>query len=1389
MRWIAGLSRRRPPRQPRGGWVSRRMPGAFAALAVLAWPVRAQIPFNPVYVDDSPAARETLQRASELLRAGNVAETVRALQRLLDEAGDRVIQSPDDPDLFYSVRAAVHRAIVADAELLERYRELEEPLARSLLDADPGRVEQIRLLTASGYEAALRLAQVALEEARFEAARLILEQLESHPDRAGASGAEAAALLATVARYLDRPEVWERARAWTTESGGRWQDQAPVAWPEGSRQEQFSPVTTGQPLALDDLVAKPLHSVNVVRDVASTGRDSRNRRAETVLEFPWVLPAVAEEAVYVNDGVSFSAWDRFTLTPLWRTKPEWKVDNRATSQYNRDAAFWGDASRATTALVWGTSVIGATGRAPDVGRQGDGRIHSLDRRTGEVRWSWGPSSQGEAFQFAVPLAGSVVVEGTLVVPVEKQLFDERTWSTYLFGLSAADGSVRWRRPIASIGSQPFNPPTPRAAGILDHQGLVFRSDALGATAAIEAHSGRVAWIRRRPTPVFIAQESVPTGAMTYPVVDGSSLVLLTADANEIVRIDIATGRQLARRRAADFAWPRYILKAGDRLVAIGMRQVATVPLADYESAPIRVSAPFDSALPVGRAVASEREIFLPFEGGGLVLNAADPSVSRKVLLEHSGNMIAAEGQLLVMDRTALHSYLVWRVAEGVLRARIEANRSDPEPAITFAELAYQASHPEHIVAACTRALEVLKTSPDAVIQARMFGSMHRMAHEALEGDPRLDAPTVEALIDLLGEAAATLDQQVAYYMLMGRRREASGDAARALAAYQVILSDPELAQASWRGPHLAVRADLEATRRVRALALAPAAANAMAGLEREAAAAVLALAPDAPAEAIEAVARRYPACSPTAELWRRAAELHLASGHAHRALRAMRAGLEALQQLNRFGEPPSGELVGTLVTVLVEQGRLGEAALMLADALARKPGLELTHGGAPLNAIHLQSDLLARLAARRQLPALGRRVSDKPQVLDGWSICRPAIRSGSPSDPGAVVLAREPSPEYMEIAFMVSGSSELDRRWTQRLAPGSVLARQDFDSLIFVETFEGSRRLVRLDPRNGATLWTTPDFVSMFEALTAGRAPEPPFEAPMDGLVNADDVILAGDEQVIVVVRRSGEVAAIDLGDGSVLWTDRSGVRRVHDVAVGAGMVVVGGAAEGAELAAFDVRTGERAYTARETDGAIPPQLRWIRLTDRGDLIAGTASGALCVSLIHGRVNWSLERPELAGSLDAWVFGDRLLLLGSDRVLYQGSISGGEVLPAPLDTRERLDSTSRIEVYDLLDRLALCTSRGLVVLDANGRCVGADAVDAASALAPAAPGSEGFVSLRRDGSEAGAYRLAMLDSTGRLVGPTRRMLLPGDPQSLILLDGLIVVGCPTATIALSAPPE
>ncbi|MFM8818504.1 MAG: hypothetical protein ACKOHI_11635 [Phycisphaerales bacterium] len=98
-----------------------RAAAVFAAAAMLAaHAARAQEMAVPA-VDDSPSAQLLLEQAADQAKA-NPREAVRLLVEVLDGAHDRLVRTPDDPDLFVTVAARAHAMLASDAALRTAFR-------------------------------------------------------------------------------------------------------------------------------------------------------------------------------------------------------------------------------------------------------------------------------------------------------------------------------------------------------------------------------------------------------------------------------------------------------------------------------------------------------------------------------------------------------------------------------------------------------------------------------------------------------------------------------------------------------------------------------------------------------------------------------------------------------------------------------------------------------------------------------------------------------------------------------------------------------------------------------------------------------------------------------------------------------------------------------------------------------------------------------------------------------------------------------------------------------------------------------------------------------------------------------------------------------------------
>ena len=1393
LRLAGRRSGRGEPTAPRtGGCRLRRLFGSECALIALG-PIilgvslaSAQAPeVNPVYVDDAPLAGEAMELIPSLLASGNETEAVRGLQRLLDESGDRLIEVDDDPGRFISVRRRVHQYLRERPDLLTLYRQMENARARALLaERGPSFVERTRLLTTAGYESALRLAQDHLEQADFEGARLLLEELLDHPDR----DERLVALYAVVARYIPRDEVRRRARTLAGDPG------EPITPPPAVVEPVHTPMDDAGPVDLSEMVSAPLHTI----DLPGV---TRGESSEVDFEVfaPWITPCVTSDEIIVCDGERITSIDRFTFERRWSSEPEGWPRASAIPNLRRRGRTAPEAQMQdiSPAAAFGDTVCAITGWIVSYGRGGvstrfgDPRLHALDRDTGTVRWSWHPGEADPELASAMLVGRPVIDAGRVLVLVRKQIASRRSLGTYLFALDLEDGRVLWHRLIGSAGSLPYQTQGGLARGDLTlRDGICYVSSEVGVVCAIRAHDGRFLWERVHPGVTFGAFDPGQAFALSPPVVHGDEVFVLTSDRSKVLRLDRASGRILGVRDARTIGEPRYLLGVAGVLVAVCDTQLTFTPMQDFERAGVRL-APYPSSRRVlGRVVPAGREVVVPLDGGLFIVNAATPSERRWLDLERSGMVVPLSGQIVACGATSLHGYLVWSVAQRVLSERMEREPDDPSPALTFARLSVQAGRCERLLETLDRAARAIDALPDETVRDLSRRRLFTMVLQMVRGQTPVPESLREGLIARLDAVAREPSQRVAALIERAAWLEEQSRFADAVDAYQSILTDEDLAHARWPGPRLSVRADLEATRRLRALIDATgddlyARYAATAASQRMA----LGEAPD-PRD-LEALARRFPLASAAADAWLDAATIYERQGQGHLAVRALRQGLLA-------GPPEHAtvarrELSGRLIRALVEQERWEEAARVLARALAG-PEAPPTVDGDPLDLDALRARVRARIASRLALPRVGTPSPDGIITIEGWQLVRPLLRSLWRRIPYAPLIRL--ADEGTRLAVVFERDSQL--RWQRPLARFSRIVRADPDNLLVLEPGADTYTVLCLNPADGSVRWRS-------EALRVQSfTPGATFHTPMDGPVRADEVVVAGDERTLVLCTRAGRMQAISLNDGRELWTAQTPVRRVHDVALGASIVAVAGALETPDdsqalddfgtpaLGVLDARTGQGVFGAGgEDEGLLASgEIRWVRITPDARVVAGLSTGLMSIDPIAGELAWVSDAQDLASSLDVWLVGDRAIVLSASRDLWPVHLDSGRPAPIPLDARQVTYARSRIELTPLERSLVVSSSRGVVVLDDQDTVVGLDAIPSQDTLLPAKVSSGSIVAIDAAPMPSGHdYALYLLDMSGRLIARPLALTLGEDnpPTGLFLLDQRICVSTRAGTVLIHAP--
>ena len=800
-----------------------------------------------VFIDDSPTAAEALGRAAEINNIGNHAEAAEVIARLIKEHGDRLTPLTNDGRAT-SIRNAAHNLLLNSDELLDAYRTLERAAARATLDAGlTAQTERDHLLTPAGFEAALAIAQQHLQAARFASAYLTIEQLDRHPDRTKEGARRAARLLAQIAAYAgtnadERPDPALAERIKNTLE--RWQRDAdlPKTPPPDNATPPPTPTIRHILSAAPDgtthegVLERPLASAQISGDPGPQNNPATARRitgrAPQPAQTP-VAPALWEDLLILNTGITVSARHRLSLEEAWSITPtSWSAGISRGRLPTAETLH--------TVAVTPSTVVAVAGSS--AGNDARERVVlAINPANGNIRWNrtlWdiaqsippedarrlaGSPEANEPgiaarnarfFQGAVLQGTPIVTQDTVVLTAVRQVVTERLLSITLLGLDLHNGELKWVTPLGSAGLErwtaggtPTHIPEPTA-------GLVIQSSDLGITAAVEASNGRVRWLRATDARESFrnANRAEPFAAKT-PVTIRNNTHILENEASALTAIDRWTGETQRSDPASLHDRPSYLLRAGNTLLTASPDGIAAANNNPNDQQPASLQLlDFDAfnAQPLGRAFASETHAFVPTDRGLLVtaiptdLTKPTPAEPTLIPLRNPGHTLATPTQLFTVQAGRVHAFSSWNDARQALTERMRTAPTDPRPAITFAQLAVQAGKTAEIIPAVDRSIDAIEQDPldpsmdDA--RAALFRAILTMlgaepAPNTITQDTVADTTTRGLLTQRLIRIAGNPAERAAALIATAEHLAATDQHQLAIERYQSILEDTRLATA------------------------------------------------------------------------------------------------------------------------------------------------------------------------------------------------------------------------------------------------------------------------------------------------------------------------------------------------------------------------------------------------------------------------------------------------------------------------------------------------------------------------------------------------------------------------------------------------------------------
>lgn len=1375
--------------------------------------------------DDSVVAREALPRARELATSGNAALAMSVLQDLLDKEGDRLLPADAEKTLYVPVRRHVHDVLMADAALLARYRLAESGRAQQQLDAGKyGEVERSRLLTPAGFEAALRLSQLELEAGRFESARLMLLQLETHPDRVGAGARAAAVLARQIADQVRRADVQAWARRW---AGSEAIPEGPGVSPARALDAPASDATTGfSQSPAPEQPATPLQSVALgdARPIAPDETESRIDAGR------WIFPVTVGDLVLVNDGVRIAAFDQATLAMAWERRV-----TPASADLLADVSSLrpGELEDVSSIAAWGGVAVAATGVPIAGSRVGDRRLHAVDIHRGEPLWSLDPTWLDRRLENASIRGPACIDEGTAIVALRRLGMFRRQTQIFLVGLNLYTGEARWIRTVGTVGTLPWGRAIARVEGSVVHQGVVYRGDDMGILGAYEVATGRPVWVRLLRSrsvfdPIYRGAGEVLPREMITPIVADGQILYLEPGQTRLVRLSAGDGTILGTRDAASLGNPRYLVRAGDTIAAVGADTIALVPLAEIDTAPVRLAPSFDAPF-AGRVVAAGSSLMVPLESGVHLLDPSSPDAMHLLPLATSGNVAVASGQadgaMLVVSGDALSSYLSWARAESILSARAAADPRNPAPLLTYLDLATRSNQSVKAPELADRVLSLIDAEPlaagSATSRQKLFELLSAItdasrrawlradeapARGSFAPPPVRDLALLGALVERLGNAAEGAHPRAYYLFERAWYEEIAGNPVRAVEAYQSIIADPLYGEVTLAGaraaaglPDVAARdipAGAEATARLREL-LTRSGPGIYRAFDDEANAALAALPATVTPEAQIVLARRYPVAAATPELWRRAGLALMAASRHAEARRAFGSGLRAAESSLAMGRPDQLTLVARLAADLAslrERPTMGEPIYrMLRRLEAAYPTITLPtpSGSAPPG--RLADELARTLATRSSLPLVSETPGPGVDTLETWTPLEPILSARPGISRDSVVMISE---VHQQVALFAVSAEDgtLAPVWSRPFDTPPLVLRLTPDAALLYWSTPTGGYAESIDAATGRARWRTPDAAELFDR--PGLRPEdeiPQLFTPLDGRVRSTDLLLVADESTLVMCQRDARAVAFDLARGDRLWLGRVNLDVVYEVEICAGHLIAAGALDVAAgrptpaLHTFSLRTGLKA--ASLDPGRIADHPRWVRSAGNDALLA-TADAIVRFNPATCEVVWSVATIDTLRTVSGWVAGDDLYALSPDDALIRLDMKLPRPMPERIDTNGRASLPLRGVVSG--DTLVLASQLGVLIYR-KGTLVGADAPRTFTRALPPAAAQHLFVVAESADDPAHPQTpivsLFTIGADSARILSTRRINAPEGPSLITLLDAKVLVTCGPATLVIDAPRE
>ncbi len=1305
MRWRRGHQEKATRRL--ATLVALLLTGYVAAQApVPAGDPNAGGPAVDVYLNDSFDAADAIERAGRLVEQQQFGEAAALLQGACDRFGDRLVEI--EPDLYVGLRRLISDRIAAwppagmatYRRLYERTggRALQESAALDLFERLDVLESYFCLPTAPA--AADAIALTALEQGNVPLARRLWQDvLDRHPDRASYTatfGGKLALLIAIEGRRADADAAVERILAGHPDASVDWlgrrrplREAVADALDRSFRLEpQRAPWSTFGGSAARNLIAscpvdqpgllwRQRFDDSVSQGIERSGDDRQSSRLhdgdrDRLIS---ISPIATQSMIIAQRGPVIVALDRTSGRVLWEHTDDAVPPPRAEDFDSISPAWY--APTYASGRVYAAVTRIAPAYFDLTSEHTASALLCLDARRGERIWRADQERFADVLEDITFDTAPIVAHGHVyIIARRRRTFDFE--DCYLYRFRASDGAFEERTHLGSASTGLTGRGRAAAAMAAMRGERIYVATNLGTVACVSAGDGEVRWLR------LYERSEDPSRRLTHrqlrpwhhnaPILDGDRVFVLPLDGDVLLALDAGSGALIDSVDVAPWGAAVTLLglhddvlyAVGDRVLAFDVRERRLVWTADLP----------DPTAVGGRGLALDDRLLIPMHDGLSTYRLIDGRRSDAPwdASGRGGNLLPLDDMLIVAGDEAVSAYVRKQTIWSQLQASMAAAPNDPIPALEFAETALRGGdwvEAEEALIEAVRRMDAAPAAPASETATRVFGDVLATA-EALIDRGGITVARLDVLFDLAQRFALTAADHLRYRLRFAAWFETLAEPQRAVRLYQQILLDRSLRDLPAGDAPDAGQADVLARSEIAHL-IRQHGRSVYASFDADADRALAAATAAGDEAGMIRIVQVYPnaQAAPRAVIAR--GDLHLTATDALAAARLYR---EAYYGYLELVDRPN--LIRRIADAYEKAGRRTDAWLWLSKAAREFPSAVIDVGARRLTF----REYAARLdSVRRQIEPSRPRVA---LPLDH--------RFTRTFDADVALLA----PRFVEAPSMTwtrfwtfsrDGLRGHDPRtgqdaWDTALpvhAPPELLL-QRADAAVFATRYV----LLALDPSDGRKLWSL-------------GQPPPELEdehGDWEHLPAWTAFDVAGD--LLVGVRRGGEITAVDLTTGDVRWSRRLDPPPDDRIAASRDYVAFDARGESGKtgICVLDAATGDDVAVL---DASALPRIDQLSITLDGQVLAFAADTVAAFDPDSGRRRWVVETGGRIRNASIQADVDGLYMSADGRAITKLSLVDGAVLWRSPPLTPRRETGLNLSLQD--GNLIVATSQSINALD------------------------------------------------------------------------------------------